>query len=141
MNFKEMRERADNLEVGADAIRDLRRALNDLDSAIDSIRDVYSDLDSAIDDLNMDGVEEFVNDIVAMEEPKCMHYNPVTDAAYVWRIAGALLLCSSNMDVDIVREHNEPVFWASLSRALVNYPPYRTTALTYWLTTMFPTGV
>ena len=140
MNFKEMRERADNLDFGGDAIRDLRRALEALDSAIDEVRDAYSDIDSALDDLNTSEVEEFLGEVAAMEDPTAAAVDPVSNAAWTWRIAGALLLASSNIDVDIIRAHNEPVFWAALALALVNYPPNRTVALTHWMTTTFPTG-
>ena len=141
MNFKEMRERADNLDFGGDVIRDLRRALEALDSAIDEVRDAYSDIDSALDDLNASEVEEFLGEVAAMEEPTLEAIDPVENGAWVWRIAGALLLASAGVGIDIIREQNKPVFWAAVSVALLNYPPNRTIALNHWLTNIFPTGV
>jgi len=140
MNFKEMRERADNLDFGGDAIRDLRRALEALDSAIDEVRDAYSDIDSALDDLNTSEVEEFLGEVAAMEEPTLEAIDPIENGAWVWRIAGALLLASGSVDIDIIHAQNKPVFWAAVSVALLNYPPNRTIPLNNWLSNTFPTG-
>ena len=139
MNFQELRERADNLSIGHDVLRDLRRALNDLDSAIDSVKDAYSDFDSAIDDLSViDEVESFMNDIVSMDDPTVEVVDSVLQQDYVWRIAASLLLADSDEDIDRIKKDNPVVFWAAASVALVNYPPFRLFLLNRWVSKNFP---
>jgi hypothetical protein len=139
MNFQELRERADNLSIGHDVLRDLRRALNDLDSAIDSVKDAYSDFDSAIDDLSViDEVESFMNDIVAMDDPTVEVVDSLLQQEYVWRIAASLLIAESDDDINRIKKDNPTVFWAAVSVALVNYPPFRLFLLNRWVSNNVP---
>lgn len=138
MNFQELRERADGFSINTTLIRDLRRTLDELDSAIDSLRDVYSDFDSCIDDVGeMESIESFLNDIVAMDAPD-VSVDPLHQKEYVWRIASALLLAGSDTDIEIIKRDNPAVFWAAVSLALVNYPPFRMVPLTQWMLKGFP---
>lgn len=138
MNFKELRERADGFSINTTLIRDLRRTLDEMDSAIDSLRDVYSDFDSCIDAVGeLESVESFLNDIVAMDIPDAP-VDPLMQKEYVWRIASALLLAGSDMDIEIIKRDNPTVFWAAVSLALVNYPPFRMVPLTQWMLKSFP---
>lgn len=139
MNFQELRERADNLSLGHDVLRDLRRALDNLDSAVDSVKDAYQDFDSAIDDLSViDEVESFMNDIVAMDDPTFEAVDALNQKEYVWRIAASLLLSDSDEDIDRIKKDNPLVFWAAVSVALVNYPPFRLFSLNRWVSKNLP---
>ena len=141
MNFKQLQDRVLTLNLNEDTKDSLARAVRELDGIIDDLRDTYNDLESALSNFDNDDLDNLQRELDVMPEPEAVEVkDPVAESQYTWRIAGALLLASSNIDVDIIRAHNEPVFWAALALALVNYPPNRTVALTHWMTTTFPTG-
>jgi hypothetical protein len=132
MNFQELRERADNLSIGHDVLRDLRRALNDLDSAIDSVKDAYSDFDSAIDDLSViDDVESFLNDIVAMDDPTTSF-----EKSEVWEFSRRMLL-ASKVELDILSTENSKMFWMAASMLQVTSPASKLVTLVGWISAMF----
>jgi hypothetical protein len=132
MNFQELRERADNLSIGNDVLRDLRRALDSLDSAIDSVKDAYSDFDSAIDDLSViDEVESFMNDIVAMEaEDSCF------EKSEVWEFSRRIKLASM-LELDILSAENPKIFWIASAMLQVNEPASKLVTLVGWINRMF----
>jgi hypothetical protein len=137
MNFQELRERADNLSIGHDILRDLRRALNDLDSAIDSVKDAYSDFDSAIDELNvLDDVETFLNDIVAMEDDAGIHPDASFEKPEVWEFSRRILLASV-LELDILSAENPKLFWIASSMLQVTAPASKLTTLINWISLMF----
>jgi hypothetical protein len=137
MNFQELRERADNLSIGHDVLRDLRRALNDLDSAIDSVKDAYHDFDSAIDDLNvLDEVETFLNDIVAMEDDAGIHHDASFEKSEVWEFSRRILLASV-LELDILSAENPKLFWIASSMLQVTAPASKLTTLINWISLMF----
>jgi hypothetical protein len=137
MNFQELRERADNLSIGHDVLRDLRRALNDLDSAIDSVKDAYSDFDSAIDELNvLDDVETFLNDIVAMEDDAGIHPDASFEKPEVWEFSRRILLASV-LELDILSAENPKLFWIASSMLQVTAPASKLTTLINWISLMF----
>jgi hypothetical protein len=132
MNFQELRERADNLSIGNDVLRDLRRALNDLDSAIDSVKDAYNDFDSAIDELNViDDVESFLNDIVAMDDPTTSF-----EKSAVWEFSRRMLL-ASKVELDILSTENSKMFWMAASMLQVTSPASKLATLVAWISAMF----
>ena len=137
MNFQELRERADNLSIGHDVLRDLRRALNDLDSAIDSVKDAYHDFYSAIDDLNvLDDVESFLNDIVAMEDDAGIHHDASFEKSEVWEFSRRILLASV-LELDILSAENPKLFWIASSMLQVTAPASKLTTLINWISLMF----
>ena len=137
MNFQELRERADNLSIGHDVLRDLRRALNDLDSAIDSVKDAYHDFDSAIDDLNvLDDVESFLNDIVAMEDDAGIHHDASFEKSEVWEFSRRILLAST-LELDILSAENPKLFWIASSMLQVTAPASKLVTLVDWINKMF----
>jgi len=137
MNFQELRERADNLSIGHDVLRDLRRALDSLDSAIDSVKDAYSDFDSAIDDLSViDEVESFLNDIVAMEDDAGIHHDTSFEKSEVWEFSRRILLASV-LELDILSAENPKLFWIASSMLQVTAPASKLTTLINWISLMF----
>jgi hypothetical protein len=141
MNFQELRERADNLSIGHDILRDLRRALNDLDSAIDSVKDAYNDFDSAIDELNViDDVEAFLNDIVAMEDDAGIHPDASFDKSEVWEFSRRIKLASM-LELDILSAENPKLFWIASAMLQVNEPASKLVTLVGWINRMFDVEV
>jgi len=137
MNFQELRDRADNLSIGHDVLRDLRRALDSLDSAIDSVKDAYSDFDSAIDDLSViDEVESFLNDIVAMEDDAGIHHDTSFEKSEVWEFSRRILLASV-LELDILSAENPKLFWIASSMLQVTAPASKLTTLINWISLMF----
>lgn len=141
MNFQELRERADNLQIGHDILRDLRRALNDLDSAIDSVKDAYSDFDSAIDEMgHIDEVEAFLNDIVAMEDDAGIHHDASFDKSEVWEFSRRIKLASM-LELDILSAENPKIFWIASAMLQVNEPASKLVTLVGWINRMFDVEV
>jgi hypothetical protein len=137
MNFQELRERADNLSLGHDVLRGLRRALDNLDSAIDNVKDAYSDFDSAIDDLSViDEVESFLNDIVAMEDDAGIHPDTSFEKSEVWEFSRRILLASV-LELDILSAENPKLFWIASSMLQVTTPASKLTTLINWISLMF----
>lgn len=137
MNFQELRERADNLSIGHDVLRDLRRALDSLDSAIDNVKDAYSDFDSAIDDLSViDEVESFMNDIVAMEDDAGIHHDASFEKSEVWEFSRRILLASM-LELDILSAENPKLFWIASSMLQVIAPASKLATLVNWISAMF----
>ena len=137
MNFQELRERADNLSLGHDVLRDLRRALDNLDSAVDSVKDAYQDFDSAIDDLSViDDVEAFLNDIVAMEDDAGIHHDASFEKPAVWEFSRRILLAST-LELDILSAENPKLFWIASSMLQVTAPASKLTTLINWISLMF----
>lgn len=133
MNFQELRERADNLQIGHDILRDLRRALNDLDTAIDSVKDAYSDFDSAIDEMgHIDEVEQLLNDIVAMDDPTASFF----EKSEVWEFSRRILL-ASKVELDILSTENSKMFWMAASMLQVTAPASKLVTLVGWISAMF----
>ncbi len=141
MNFQELRERADNLQIGHDILRDLRRALNDLDSAIDSVKDAYNDFDSAIDEMgHIDEVEAFLNDIVAMEDDAGIHHDASFDKSEVWEFSRRMMLASM-LELDILSAENPKLFWIASAMLQVNQPASKLVTLVGWINRMFDVEV
>ena len=137
MNFQELRERADNLSLGHDVLRDLRRALNDLDTAIDSVKDAYSDFDSAIDEMgHIDEIGAFLNDIVAMEDDAGIHHDASFEKPAVWEFSRRILLAST-LELDILSAENPKLFWIASSMLQVTAPASKLTTLINWISLMF----
>ena len=135
MNFQELRERADNLSLGHDVLRDLRRALNDLDTAIDSVKDAYSDFDSAIDEMgHIDEVERFLNDIVAMDEPAVEP--EIIDKSATWEFSRRMLLASMD-ELNALNAENPKLFWVSSAMLQVIAPASKLINLVGWINRMF----
>lgn len=133
MNFQELRDRADNLSIGHDVLRDLRRALDNLDSAVDSVKDAYQDFDSAIDDLSViDDVEAFLNDIVAMDDPTASSF----EKSEVWEFSRRMLL-ASKVELDILSTENSKMFWMAASMLQVTSPASKLVTLVGWISAMF----
>ncbi len=141
MNFQELRERADNLQIGHDILRDLRRALNDLDSAIDSVKDAYSDFDSAIDEMgHIDEVEAFLNDIVAMEDDAGIYHDASFEKSEVWEFSRRIKLASM-LELDILSAENPKLFWIASAMLQVNEPASKLVTLVGWINRMFDVEV
>lgn len=138
MNFKELRDRVLTLNLNEDAKDSIERAVRELDGIIDDLRDTYNDLETALSNFDNEDLDNLQRELDIEVEPELIEVkDPVTMAAYTWRIAGALLLANAD-EIAIIKQDNPEVFWAALSLALANYPPYRTVQLNLWILRTFP---
>lgn len=137
MNFKELRDRVLAMPINDDVKDALERVARNLDSAIDDIRDAYNNLESAISDFDNDDLETLQRDLDREDESSDKE-DPIADKAYTWRIAAALLMTNGYDEIELVKTDNPDVFWAALSVALSNYPPYRVGHLNQWILRTFP---
>lgn len=138
MNFKQLQDRVLTLNLNEDTKDSLARAVRELDGIIDDLRDTYNDLESALSNFDNDDLDNLQRELDVMPEPEAVEVkDPIAEAAYTWRIAGALLLANAD-EIAIIKQDNPEVFWAALSLALANYPPYRTVQLNLWILRTFP---